>query len=113
MILPQFLPLIGFHPLIFSINFSIRAAARKYSRAELEELLRRAEGTPYIRGETGNGKKFSLSGVLKNAEKIIAGEYAPYDRPGEAGIRERWNDTDLEYWDSVRRGRESEKGAET
>ncbi len=92
---------------------AMQQAARKYSRAELEELLRRAEGTPYIRGETGNGKKFSLSGVLKNAEKIIAGEYAPYDRPGEAGIREPWNAADLEYWDSVRRGRESEKGAET
>jgi len=77
---------------------AMQQAARKYSWAETEDLLSRAEGTPFCRGETGNGKKFSLSGVLKNAEKILSGEYAPYDRPGEAGIRERWNEEYPDNW---------------
>lgn len=77
---------------------TVREAARKYSREEMEDLFRRAEGTPFCRGETGSGRKFALSGVLKNAEKILAGEYAPYDRPGEAGIREPWNEEYPDNW---------------
>lgn len=67
-----------------AIREAMRDAAKRYSRDEIEALFRRAESLPFLRGEEGNGKKFSLSGVLKNAEKILAGVYDPY--PG--GIRD-------------------------
>jgi hypothetical protein len=80
---------------------AIRTAARRYSREELEALFRRAEGIPYLRGDTGSGKKFSLKGVLEKADRIMSGEFDPYEKetaPVE-DVPEDW----AEQWNKVNR----------
>ncbi len=65
-----------------ALRDAMRQAAQKYSREEMEKLFRTAEATPFCRGETGSGRKFSLRGVLSHAEDILAGKYADYGHRG-------------------------------